>query len=209
MASVTDICNRALSKLGAGRVTSLQDQSTNARACNSCYEILRDAELRIHPWNFAIQRFLLPASPISPDLGSAFGPQNAFPLPTGALRLLPPDVPRGLSTRDWKVESNQVITNDQAPLPVRCVMRITDTTVFDPLFIEVLACKMASEMCEQLTQSNTKKQAAEAGYKAAILEAKRANAFENVPMIAPEDTWITARIAGSSSIGGWGIGWSV
>ena len=56
MASEVDICNRALSKLGAARITSLTEDSVNARACNAMYESVRDAELRAHPWNFAMKR---------------------------------------------------------------------------------------------------------------------------------------------------------
>ena len=61
MASEVDIANRALQKLGAESIVSLTQDSENARACNLCYEPIRDAELRAHPWNFAIKRASLAA----------------------------------------------------------------------------------------------------------------------------------------------------
>lgn len=202
-ASIVEICNRALQKLGAARITSLSDQSTNARAVSQAYYRVRDAEFRKHPWNFAIQRFQLAASATPP----AFGPTNSFPLPAGWMRLLPPDPFLNTNDRDWTIEGNQVLTMGGAPLNVRCVMKIEDTNLYDPLFDEALASKLAYELAEQLTQSNTKKEAAAGDYKVAIAEAKKVNGIEKVPQDSVEDTWITARINGGSPTGG-GSWWS-
>ena len=46
MPSATDICNRALSRVGEARITSLTDDSKQARACNSAYAHIRDEVLR-------------------------------------------------------------------------------------------------------------------------------------------------------------------
>lgn len=203
MASVTDIFNRALAKLGDGRLASASDSSPKARACAGCYDILRQGELSAHPWNFAVQRFQLAASVAQPS----FGPYTQYPLPTGWLRVLPPDVTQNFNDRDWIIEGQNLMTTFQAPVNVRCVMDITDTSMMHILFIEALASRMAFEMCEQLTQSNTKKQDLRNDYKMALNEAKKQNAIQKVPQIAVEDTWITCRASGGSVGGGWGAGW--
>ncbi len=190
MASSTDICNRALQKIGAARITSLNDQSTNARACNACYDTVRLALLRSHPWNFSVQRFQLAAS----DPAPLFGPSNSFPFPIGGLRPLPPDPAQNLNTRDWIVEGRAILTNDAAPLNARFVMDITDTSLFDALFAEALAAKIGAEICQQLTQSNSKKADCVSDFKMAIAEAKKTNAIEKVPQIAVDGTWITSRL---------------
>lgn len=202
MAAQVDIWNRALQKLGAARVQSTSDQSVNSRACATCYDVLRQAELRKHPWNFAVQRFQQAASGTPP----AFGYTSAFPLPTGCLLVLPPDPGQNFSDRDWIIEGQQLLTNQIGPLNLRCVIDVTDTTKMDALFIEALASRMAFEMCEALTQSNDKQANAKAGYKDAINDAKKQNAIEKVPQIAPVDEWTSARFNGfSSSQGpGWG-----
>lgn len=189
MASSTDICNRALQKLGAARINSLTDQSTNARACALAYDTCRQDLLREHPWNFAIQRFQLSANATAP----AFGYTNSFPLPTGWMRVLPPDPVQNFNDRDWVIEAGQLLTNDSTPLNVRCVMDIQDTTLMDVAFREALAAKLSFELAEAITQSNTKKQTAAADYKESINDAKKVNAIEKVPQQAPYDTWITAR----------------
>lgn len=196
MASETEIYNLALGKIGAARVTSTTDQSVNARACNNIYRNTRDALLRAHPWSFAIQRFQLALGP-----APAFGPANSFPLPTGWLRLLSPDVWQNVNDLDWKIENGCVITNnyDSGPnstgqvLNVRCVMKVEDPNKMDVSFINSLAARMSVELAEILTQSNSKKQAAAADYKNSIEEAKKNNAIEQVPQVAAEDLFITAR----------------
>lgn len=189
MSSEVEICNRALQKLGAQRITSLTDGSKNARACLTAYYPLRDAEQRKHRWSFCVQRFSLAASNTAP----LFGKTNFYPLPSGWLRLLEPDPKWNLNDRDWVIEGDSICTDDAAPLQVRLIMKIEDPNVMDPLFREALAAKIAEEICEELTQSNEKKSVAKQDYKEAIAEAKKINGIEDPPQEAPLDTYITSR----------------
>jgi hypothetical protein len=189
MASVVSICNSALQKLGASKIQSLDDASVNARALGVAYESTRDALLRAHPWNFAIQRFQLAADATPP----AFGKKNSVTLPTGWLRVLPPDPWMDLNSRDWIIEGGKLLTDDSMPLDLRCVMLVEDANLMDPAFREALASRLAIDLCEALTQSNTKKEAASQDYKNAIGEAKKANAIEQVPQIAVDGTFLTVR----------------
>ena len=198
------ICNLALQKLGQSRVVALNDDNSNARHCNVCFEPLRDRELRAALWKFALKRATLAASATAPDFTYAY----AFPLPTGCLRvLLPPRL--GL---DWKIESHEgapaILTNDGTALEIRYVAQITDPVQFDPIFVEMLACKIAWHLCEVITQSNTKKQALNAEYLELKKEAKRLNATERTPDAEPLDGWIAARQQGSiyATDRGWMVG---
>lgn len=187
--SVVSICNRALQKLGASRITAIDESSKNARACNNCYESLRDALLRAHAWNFATTRASLAAESPAPTWGRA----NSFPLPSDCLKLLDPYPEDNLATRDHQIENGKILTNDADPLYIRYTAQITDPVVMDSLFREALATLMAVEMCEEITQSNTKKRELKDDYKSVVAEARRANAFENPAAMPPEDDWITAR----------------
>lgn len=193
MASEVEICNRALQKLGAGSIVSLGDDSKRARECNRAYAPIRDATLRKHPWNFAIARQALAASSTPPT----HGPANAFPLPSDCLRLLPPDPFVNFNDLDWQIEGRSILTNDAAPLNVRYIRQITDPNIMDPLYREALATEIAFEICEAVTQSNTKKEGLREDLKTIIAQAKLLNAIENVAAEPPEDTWITARTSGN------------
>lgn len=189
MASKVEIANRALQLLGAKRIVSLTEDSRNARACNAAFEPVKRAELRKHPWGFATKRVQLAADATEP----AFGRSNSFTLPSDFIRLLPPDQNLNFNDLDWIVEGRNIITDDDAPLDVRYVYDVTDPNIFDVLFREALAAKLAEQLCEELTQSNTKIATASAVYDKAIAEAKRANAIEKVAEKPPEDVWVTCR----------------
>lgn len=189
MASEVEICNAALQKLGAQRITALTDNSVNARACSACFDRLRLAELRKNPWSFAITRATLAADATSP----AFGRANSFTLPSDFLRLLSPYPEDNLSSRDWLVEGRAIVTDESAPLYIRYMADVSDPNTMDPLFRDALAARMAMEMCEEITQSNTKRQLAAADYDMAITDAKKTNAIEKLPQKSPDDTWITVR----------------
>ncbi len=206
MSSPVEIANRALQKLGAKRISAFTDGSANARAVQTCYDALRLAELRKHRWSFAIKRFSLAAAATNP----LFGRQNQFLLPTGFLRLIDPD-PNwnyagvtggnivGNNTQsldsfvDYAIEGGYILTDINAPLNIRAVVNIEDCNLMDPLFREALSAKMAEEMCEEITQSNAKKESARMDYKEAVADAKKMNGIELPAQMAPLDTFITAR----------------
>lgn len=189
MASTVEIANRALQILGAKRIVSLTEDSRNARAIAAAYQPVKKAELRKHVWNFAVARVQLAADATAP----AFTRSTSFTLPSDFLRLLPPDPEVNLNDLDWIVEGRCIITNDSAPLDVRYIRNVDDPNTFDSLFCEALSAKLAEQLCEEITQSNTKVATAQAFYKDVVAEAKKANAVEKVAEQPPEDSWVTCR----------------
>lgn len=185
------ICNLALQKLGAKhRITSLDEDSPNAREMNSCFVAVRERALRRHTWNFAIKRASLAADAEAPPHGYTY----QYTLPSDWLRMLPIDKHLNMNDLDWRIEGKKIRTNDTAPLPLRYIYRVTDPNEFDTLFVEVLACDLALQTCEKITQSNTKKESIKEDRKTALTEAKAVNAIEeNSTDEPPPDTWDTAR----------------
>lgn len=189
MASDVEIANRALQTLGAKTITALSDDSRNARSVNACFIPLRQKELRIHTWNFAVERVVLAASATAPTFERA----TAYPLPSDFLRLLAPDPEGNYNNRDWQIEGRSIITDDTGALNLRYIKDVTDPNLMDPLFREALAMSIAYNLAEPITQSNTKKKDAYALYNDVIAEAKKVNAIERIALEAPEDTWVTVR----------------
>lgn len=190
MASNVEIANRALQKLGAKRITSLSEDSRNARSINAAFKSLRQAELRAHTWSFATKRASLAADATAP----AFGKEKSFTLPSDFLRLLPKDPELITNDLDWQIEGKKILTNDDAPLNIRYVYDVTDPNEMDILFREALSARIAKELCEEITQSNQKKEDAVFDYREVIAEAKRTNAIERISAVSPEDEWISIRL---------------
>lgn len=215
MASDTDICNLALTYHGARRIQSLTDNTKEARESNAIYYFERDNEIRAHCWKFAIKRTQLPALSQNPS----FGYQLAYQLPNDFLRAVAVGdiAPNGgwrwlfqdsTDNADYQIEGQQIVTNvniypvaaspppTPAPLNFRYLRQITDSTLFDPCFVEALAWKMAVELAETLTASTQKKQSAQASYNDAIAKAVRVNALEQPPEPLAASSWLTARLPG-------------
>jgi hypothetical protein len=189
MASETSISNRALQLLGAKRITALTENSNNGRSCNACYEPLRDALLEKYRWTFSIKRAVLAADSTTPD----WGRNNAFTLPSDYIKRADPYNEDIYPGQDWEIEGNKIYSNEAGPLYLRYVARVTDVSTYSPLFCEALAHEMAMAMCEEITQSNTKKGTVEAALKKVMAEARISNSLEKMPMESPDGSWITER----------------
>jgi hypothetical protein len=83
MASVIEICNRALSNIGNSRsINSLTEASKEAGQCSLHFDSCRDAALADFDWNFATKRLAL-ADTNNPPPDWAY----AYQYPTDCLRI--------------------------------------------------------------------------------------------------------------------------
>jgi hypothetical protein len=196
MSSKVSIANRALAKLGDDRILLLTDDVKSARTLNQMFDEVRDAELRRHRWKFAIKRASLPALSEAP----AWGYERQFPLPSDYLAMVQIGetyIRPGMGgTASSSIEGGVILTSAVAPLKVRYVARIENTGLFDPLFVEMLACRLAMEACETLTQSETKFSRCAQQYKDALIEATRADSIEKLPDELPAGSWLDSRESG-------------
>jgi hypothetical protein len=199
MTSQVDIANRALTKLGASRIISFGDDNKQSRAILSMFDIVRDAELRSHIWSFSVKRESLPALASTPSWGF----QYEYQMPSDSLRLLMVnDIYNGPSMEDYRnqpvadysLEGNKILANFAAPLKIRYVSRVTDTTQWDSMFVEAFACRLAMELAEDLTQSNTKREMAQNEYMAALRGAIRASSVEQPAQALPDNSWLLSRL---------------
>jgi hypothetical protein len=151
MATEVSICSNALRRLGDNPITSLTDDTERARLCNSFYADARDAVLRLHPWNFAITRTSLAQLSDTPSYGFAY--QYSLPTNPYCLRVI------AMEYEDYifKVENystqGRVLLTDQSSAKILYVAKITDTTQFDALFVDVLTAKLALDLCYPITNS--------------------------------------------------------
>lgn len=209
MTSQIEIANRALSKLGDARITDLNADLKAARAVSAAFNSVRDDELRAHGWSFAMKRAQLAAEVVAPAFGYAY----AYQLPTDYVRLWQvgewwwagPDLSdyRNAEGAPYTIEGRFILTSEgrstdgtAAPLKIRYLYRVEDTGQWDACFVEAFACRLAMEVCDELTQSDNKFTKVENQYKDAIKRAMRANAVELPPEYIADDSWVTSRMRG-------------
>lgn len=172
---VTTICNLALNKLGASGIMSLDDASASAGTCKLFYEPTRDEVLRSHRWNFAIKRTELSQLSDAPLFGWAF----QYELPTDCLRVLQLNGYEQWERPDmWETEGGMLLT-DEDTTHLKYIARVTDTNLFDPLFVDALSSRLAAKIAVKITGSDSKAEALTRDYEVLTgTKAVRANAVE-------------------------------
>lgn len=186
MASKVEICNLALQELGERRITSLEEQTEEARHASLAFDHVRKATIRLHPWNSTTARASLPKEVAVP----AWGYSNSYPLPGDVLCVYDVDYDGDLP---WRVEGRKLLTDIDSPLGILYGRDETDTESFDPLLTEALSLALAVRLCEPLTQSNTKKAQLQAALDMTLSTAKGVDGREQSPGEIEEDPWIAAR----------------
>jgi hypothetical protein len=181
----TSICNLALAQLGQSQIMSLEDASQAARFCKRFYDQTRDEVLRSHPWNFAGKRLAL--SRLSDD--PLFGWAYQYGLPIDFLRLLQLNAYSSSEAPKFcEIEGNRLLT-DEGEAQVRYVARVTDPNLFDSLFVEALATKLASKLAQPLTGSRTDANALLTAYERVVaplargVDAREGRARRRLPFI--------------------------
>lgn len=189
MTSVVGLCNLALVKLGSSqRLTDILDDTRNGRAFNAVFEPKRDLELSAHPWTFALTRAQIPALSTAP----AFGWARAFPRPANCLKItqIGQDHDMYEGAEPWyELEGGNILCDEASPLDLRYVVRVTNTGLWHPCFVEVMACRLAFETCKEITGSTDLRAQLWEERKVALLEARRQNAIEKPPQNTSRGSW--------------------
>tara|TARA_R110000824_G_scaffold64937_10_gene169532 strand:+ start:290 stop:874 length:585 start_codon:yes stop_codon:yes gene_type:complete len=176
MATEVSICSNALRRLGDSPITSLSDDTERARLCNALYEPARDSLLRSHAFNFSITRASLAKSATTP----AFEFANQFILPTDpfCLRVLKME----FDDFKFKIENlageGRVLLTDEGTANILYIAKITDTTLFDAIFVDTLTAKLSAELAYPVTNSVSLQTQMEKIYKLKLTEARSIDSTE-------------------------------
>jgi hypothetical protein len=198
-ASEVQIANRALQKLGEQSIIALNEDTTRAQEMNRAFGSVRDGELNRHRWRFSFERVSLPALVAVPIADYRY----QYQLPGDFIRLLEGgsiasvvDMSdyHGGTGMQYSIEGRKLLSNIAAPITIRYIKRVTDTTLYTPAFDEAFAARLAYETCERITQSPERKKDCLTDYRIAIREAVLAQALEVASEAQADDSWVLARL---------------
>lgn len=183
--SALALCSRALIRIGAQPVASLDEGTAEAEVAANLYPGVRDALLSAHPWSFATGQATLPRLAATPVADFA----HAFQLPPDFLRALSaggPGAGRGVPYR--LAEDRLHADADQVTLTY--VFR-PEESAFPAFFAAALVARLAAEFCIPLTESSARAELlfrlAENEFRAARLADSQQHttaAIEGFPLIA-------------------------
>lgn len=143
MATEIEIINSAIGKIRGQFITSLSDNTTEARLAKVLYPAIRDRFLRECAPNFA-RRFISLGKLVEPG---AFGMDHVFAVPPDVLKILETDQ---YDCGKWRNVDNKIYS-DASSFTLEAIVRETDAEKYDSVFSELLAYYLAAEMALPLT----------------------------------------------------------
>lgn len=190
------ICNLALARIGTkSTIVSLDEASPEARQCKLLFPHSRDASLRAFPWGFARRERAL--SILSDEESEGWGFVYAYPSDCLRVLYIKPAVrgtKRGPIVTGLSADGDRrTIQSDTENAVLVYIARVTDTTLFDPLFVEAMSYKLGAELAPGLGISEQRQQQALRMFQSAIMAAQAADANESPPLDRPDPDWITGR----------------
>lgn len=186
--NAVQICNIALAKIGSDSfITSLDEDTKSARHCSIFYEPIRDSLLRSHLWRFARKQYQLAPLVSAPLFDGGY----YFQMPVDCLRIVGTDEDYFGGYGRWSVEGDKILA-DTNVLNIVGIQRITDESLFDAIFIEAFATKLAHELCLPMAQSESLKATLKQDMREIIIRAAHVGATEQDSQKFIAETLITA-----------------
>ena len=196
-----DVVNRALTKLGAQKITALTDNSPSASVMSDIVDSVRDQFLRDNTWNPAVERVVLAKDTTAP----AWGWASRFALPADYIKIV--TVESGSSSAvtlytdgdqpqpvKYRIEGTYILCDETASLWVRYVKRLTDMSRYDSQMIEALATLYAKEACMGIIGDPSLKDQLHNEYRMYLADAKKSDGWEDGSTEYQEDEYIGVRI---------------
>jgi hypothetical protein len=179
--NTTDVCNLALSYLGANRITEINDQSVEGQLCAANYDIVRDAMLSRHQWTFATKRFKLTnILAEAPSHGFLYAHQ------------LPEEVLRVIEVNDnvakWQVEGRAILSDDTV-LYIKALVSEPSEAKWSPGFVQAMASRLAFELAMPLTNSRAVSESMLQLHSAKLQAAKASDGMQGYAERRSVTTW--------------------
>lgn len=197
MATETEIVNAALRKTGGKRILDIGENVASAGIASDVLAQERDDLLRLHNWNFAINRKKLSRLSEAP----VFGFEYAFSMPADCMRIVSVhNNDAGTGAVEYKAESMAqgsgyiaAILCDSDELWLRYVRKVTDPNLMTPTFRQVLILRLAKIFATASANSNSLFQLIDQEMKDALRQARSIDGIEDFPEPLPEGSWAQSR----------------
>ncbi len=165
MASKVQLCNLALSRLGASTITSLTDNTTEAKLCNTFFSDIADEVMSTGSWTSTIARVELARTSNTP----AFEYTYEFQLPVDPQVLKVLNLNEDVPSIQYRIEGDKLLT-DCSAIKIRYVSRLVDTEDWDIFLQKSFVARLSSELAYALTGDNKKAELEFKRYEAFLLE---------------------------------------
>ena len=189
MSSPITICSNALLMLGDNPIASFDEDNDRARLASNLWPMARDAMLRRHPWNCAIQRVVLSPLVTAP----AFGFNYQFELPGDWLRTL--SIGDEGERPRYRQEGRRILM-DESACRLRYVFRNENTATWDAVLIEAMTKVMRGLFAYPIAQSASLEELVKREVAAVMRDARAIDGLEDEPEAMDHSPLLDARFIG-------------
>lgn len=164
MASKVQICNMALSRLGARSIVSLDEGTNEANLCSTLFDDIAERVMVQGSWTTTIKRVGLALTTDTPSFGYAF----SFQLPVDPKCLKVLNVNDTNAATDYRIEGDRLLCNDSS-VKIRYIGKLTNTSDYGPLLTEAIELLLASYLAYPLTGNASMADRVKAEYSEVIM----------------------------------------
>lgn len=184
----TDICNKALTLVGAAPITNIDDDTNNARVLSNVYETALRSVLAECKWNFATKRILLSVSTFAPEW-SHTGESYSYQRPADLIRIFETNDKNAI----WR-EEGEYIFSDTSGLGIKYVYFLDNPGKYPSYFVDAFVDRLCADIAYMIVNSSTLGDKYKNLYESVSLpKAESMNSQTGVQQTIQDDAWENAK----------------
>lgn len=175
------ICSDALILLGAKAISSFNDGTDEANACDRLYPDIRDSTLAMYPWKFSMKKTQLArliTAPTSAWLYAFQLPGDRLAYPRAVRQSALPNTP---IEKDWEIQGDQLLTNIDTVF-IDYQYQVPEYA-WPQYFVQLMKYMLAWHLAEPITEQRDKAQYWQGVATGAIAENGRGGFFRQAAQI--------------------------
>lgn len=177
------ICNIALTRIGAARISSLSDSSENAIISNLYYDLIYETVLKSYPWECSTYRTSLSQLSSTPLYEYNYAYQ--LPVSPKCLRVF-----ETYPETDYKIENGKLLCNLDS-VYIKYAARISEAELSSHVAL-VIAARLAIALSNRIAQDIALKNQLWQEYQMLLRQAKDLDGVSSRPDEKGEFDWIEA-----------------
>lgn len=186
------LCNRALTRLSANQITSLDQESREARLLKANFEFLRDDVNAAHAWGFALKQANLAQDAGTPEWGATY----QYTIPDDLLGFITEKNELQGIDQPYRILGDYIVTN-ATEVKIEYVSRVTDMNKWHTQAKEALIARLMAEIGPAITERFNSVQGLYNVYLEKLSLAGSYNGAEVTPRELIVDTWLGSRWGGT------------
>lgn len=183
--SEVSVSNLALVKLGQETISSLSQDTKQARVVNAVFEMCRNEVLEAHDWYFARKTVEL-ASIDEEDTLNIW--QYVYELPADWIKMIKGEDDK----QEFEIRDGYLMADDE-PLKIVYTFENTNPQQWSYSFAQCLSWRVAAETAYAFTQSNTVAETMMKGYLMSLQSARYNAAHNRTPVGPVIDSFLDVR----------------